>query len=72
MGDTRFRIYGNEVWHSPQEQTFHQFLDGLVGKTLGKDWFEQQQSTSRQESKCDRAVAYHDAFRLLKETGRCE
>jgi len=44
MGDTRFRIVWNEVWHSPQEQTFHQFLDGLVGKTLGKDWFEQQQS----------------------------
>jgi hypothetical protein len=44
MGDTRFRIVWNKLWHSPQEQTFHQFLDGLVIKTLGKEWFQQQQS----------------------------
>jgi hypothetical protein len=44
MGDTRFRIVWNELWHNPQEQTFHQFLDGLVVKTLGQNWFEQQQS----------------------------
>jgi hypothetical protein len=42
MGDTRFRIVWNGVWHYPQEETFHQFLDALVVKTLGKDWFEQQ------------------------------
>ncbi|MGB7589611.1 MAG: hypothetical protein WBO19_00040 [Terriglobia bacterium] len=42
MGDTRFRILWNELWHSPQEQTFHQFLDSLVLKTLGQNWFEQQ------------------------------
>jgi len=41
--DTRFRIIWNKLWYSPQEQTFHQFLDGLVGKTLGESWFEQQQ-----------------------------
>jgi hypothetical protein len=42
-GDTRFRIIWNKLWYSPQEQTLHQFLDGLVGKTLGQSWFEQQQ-----------------------------
>jgi len=42
MGDTRFRIVWNAVWHYPQEQTFHQFLDSIVVKTLGQDWFEQQ------------------------------
>jgi hypothetical protein len=41
-GDTRFRIVWNGVWHYPQEETFHQFLDALVVKTLGKEWFEQQ------------------------------
>jgi hypothetical protein len=40
--DTRFRIVWNELWHSPQDQTFHQFLDGLVMKTLTRAWFEQQ------------------------------
>ena len=42
MGDTRFLIVWNGVWHYPQEETFHQFLDALVVKTLGKEWFEQQ------------------------------
>lgn len=41
-GDTRTRIVWNGVWSSPQDQTFHQFLDALVVKTLGKDWFEEQ------------------------------
>ena len=40
--DTRFRIVWNERWQSPQDQTFHQFLDGLVVKTLTREWFEQQ------------------------------
>jgi hypothetical protein len=40
--DARFRIVWNELWHSPQDQTFHQFLDGLVMKTLTRAWFEQQ------------------------------
>ena len=40
--DTRFRFVWNELWHSPQDQTFHQFLDGLVVKTLTREWFEQQ------------------------------
>jgi hypothetical protein len=40
--DTRFRIVWNELWHSPQDQTFHQFLDELVVKTLTRKWFEQQ------------------------------
>ena len=40
--DTRFRIVWNKLWHSPQDQTFHQFLDGLVVKTLTREWFEQQ------------------------------
>jgi hypothetical protein len=44
MGDTRFRIVWNEVWHSPQQRTFHEFLDGLVVKTLRQNWFEQQRS----------------------------
>jgi hypothetical protein len=43
MGDTRFRIVWNKVWHNAQEQTFHQFLDGLVVETLGRNWFQQQQ-----------------------------
>lgn len=40
--DTRFRIVWNELWHSPQDQTFHQFLDSLVVKTLTREWFERQ------------------------------
>jgi hypothetical protein len=42
QGDTRFRFVWNELWQSPQDQTFHQFLDGLVVKTLTREWFEQQ------------------------------
>ncbi len=42
QGDTRFRFVWNELWQSPQDQTFHQFLDGLVVKTLRREWFEQQ------------------------------
>jgi hypothetical protein len=42
QGDTRFRIVWNKVWHYPQHETFHQFLDALVVGTLGKEWFEQQ------------------------------
>src|ERR1035441_4374943 len=41
-GDTRFRIVWNQLWTSPQEHTFHQFLDCLTVKTLGQDWFTQQ------------------------------
>jgi hypothetical protein len=40
--DTRFRIVWNTVWHYPQHETFHQFLDALVFGTLGKEWFEKQ------------------------------
>lgn len=42
MGDTRFRIVWNTLWHYPQEETFHQFLDALVVGTLGREWFERQ------------------------------
>jgi hypothetical protein len=42
MGDTRFRVLWNELFHAPQKQTFHEFLDGLVLTTLGQDWFDQQ------------------------------
>ena len=42
QGDTRFRIVWNKVWHYPQHETFHQFLDALVVGTLGKEWFEEQ------------------------------
>jgi hypothetical protein len=42
QGDTRFRIVWNKVWHYPQQETFHQFLDALVVGTLGQEWFEQQ------------------------------
>jgi len=42
QGDTRFRIVWNTVWHYPQHQTFHQFLDALVVGTLGREWFEKQ------------------------------
>jgi hypothetical protein len=42
MGDTRFRILWNKVWHYPQIQTFHQFLDAVAVHTLGQDWFEAQ------------------------------
>jgi hypothetical protein len=41
-GDTRHRIIWNKVWFAPQEQTFHEFLDALIGQTLGHDWFEKQ------------------------------
>ena len=40
--DTRFRIVWNKVWHYPQHETFHQFLDALVVGTLGREWFEGQ------------------------------
>ena len=40
--DTRFRIVWNRLWHYPQHETFHQFLDALVFGTLGKEWFEEQ------------------------------
>ena len=40
--DTRFGIVWNRVWHYPQHETFHQFLDALVFGTLGKEWFEEQ------------------------------
>jgi hypothetical protein len=40
--DVRFRFVWNELWQSPQDQPFHQFLDGLVVKTLTREWFEQQ------------------------------
>ena len=40
--DTRFRIVWNKVWHYPQHETFHQFLDALVVDTLGREWFEEQ------------------------------
>jgi len=42
QGDTRFRIVWNKVWHYPQHETFHQFLDALVVGTLGREWFEGQ------------------------------
>jgi len=35
--DTRFRIVWNTLWHYPQHETFHQFLDALVVGTLGKE-----------------------------------
>jgi len=40
--DTRFRFVWDEYWQSPQDQTFHQFLDDLVVKTLTREWFDQQ------------------------------
>jgi hypothetical protein len=30
MGDTRFRVLWNKLFHSPLKETFHEFLDGLV------------------------------------------
>jgi hypothetical protein len=41
-GDTRLRFVWNKIWHYPQHETFHQFLDALVVETLGKEWFEEQ------------------------------
>jgi hypothetical protein len=41
-GDIRFRIVWNVLWNAPQEQSFHEFLDALIGATLGKDWFQEQ------------------------------
>ncbi len=43
-GDIRFRIIWNALWTSPQDHTFHQFLDSLLHKTFGAEWFEQQRS----------------------------
>ena len=42
QGETRFRFVWNTLWHYPQHETFHQFLDALVVGTLGRDWFEEQ------------------------------
>jgi hypothetical protein len=42
QGDTRFRFVWNTLWHYPQDETFHQFLDALVVGTLGREWFEDQ------------------------------
>ncbi len=42
QGDTRFRFVWNTLWHYPQHETFHQFLDALVVGTLGREWFEEQ------------------------------
>ena len=42
QGDTRFRILWNKLFYTPQKQTFHEFLDGLVGTTMGKEWFDEQ------------------------------
>ncbi len=42
MGDTRFRLLWNKVWHFPQIETFHQFLDAVAVHTLGQGWFEAQ------------------------------
>src|SRR5258708_36890370 len=45
---TNYNQYGirilraRSLWQSPRDQTFHQFLDGLVVKTLTREWFEQQ------------------------------
>ncbi len=58
--DTRFRIVWNTVWHYPQHETFHQFLDALVVGTLGKEWFEEQLFTSTQESERDCQMAHGD------------
>lgn len=41
-GNTRFRIVWNVLWNSPQERTFHEFLDTLVKATLGPEWLGQQ------------------------------
>ncbi len=42
QGDNRFRFVWNTLWHYPQHETFHQFLDALVVGTLGREWFEEQ------------------------------
>lgn len=42
QGDTRWRFIWNTLWHYPQHETFHQFLDALVVGTFAKEWFEQQ------------------------------
>jgi hypothetical protein len=42
QGDTRLRFVWNRLWHYPQQETFHQFLDALVFGTLGREWFEGQ------------------------------
>jgi hypothetical protein len=42
QGDTRFRSLWNTIWHYPQHETFHQFLDALVVGTFGREWFEEQ------------------------------
>jgi SEC-C motif len=38
----RFRILWNRLHWSPQEQTFHEFLDYLVLQTLNRQWFNNQ------------------------------
>ena len=41
--DTRFRIVWNKLWHYPQDETFHQFLDALGRRRLSaREWFEEQ------------------------------
>jgi hypothetical protein len=62
-GDTRFRIMWNQLWTSPQEHTFHQFLDCLTVKTLGQDWFKQQILLTIEKQNA--IVRWRESLRLL-------
>jgi hypothetical protein len=67
-GDTRFRIVWNGLWDSPQDQTFHQFLDAFVVKTLTREWLEEQ--SCRQSKSQSVIVKWRDAvFELLRRPG---
>ena len=68
MGDTRFRVLWNKLFHSPQKETFHEFLDGLVLTTLGKNWFDEQ--LARPVEKQNAIVRWRSALlSLLKKPG---
>jgi hypothetical protein len=62
-GDTRFRIVWNQLWTSPQQHTFHEFLDCLTVRTLGQDWFKQQMLPS--VKKPNAIVRWRESLRLL-------
>ncbi len=68
LDDTRFRIMWHELWSSPQDQTFHQFLDALVVATLGTEWFECE--NQRQLKNQSAIVKWRAAmFELLRRPG---
>ena len=45
----RFRVVGNMIMPRPLEETFHEFLWGLLRTTLGEEWWKVEQARSHSE-----------------------